>query len=281
MTCCVLVHIYPLHCTPSPPPPATSTSLLPADFTVPYAYKAGRNFETLRHPSGNGKVGNSALPSGIRGLLLTSPRSRELTIRFVEKISRNFANDGETAWLWQGAYNRSVTGEWSYSASGTDPVDIETLAVSRPHRLQRFHNQENPRDSQDCAASRKAGRDPPIWNGHSGPQPACMTSAVPDREGWYSAQPELFDFCSKHGIVLWPTQPRGGRPVPAVRARPDEPYPIEHPTVRPESLDLPQETPLTNSGQIVDIASKCRMTPAQLCVGLSPRTHTPFPKPRH
>lgn len=48
----------------------------------------------------------------------------------------------------------------------------------------------------------------------------------------YHPQYELFDFSSKHGILLMAHQPLGGRPVGVVRAHPDVPFPTEDPTVR-------------------------------------------------
>ncbi|KAI1403058.1 hypothetical protein F4819DRAFT_452546 [Hypoxylon fuscum] len=42
-------------------------------------------------------------------------------------------------------------------------------------------------------------------------------------------------------------QPLGGRPVPLVRGNPDKPFPTE-------------------DQKIIDIASKCNMTPAQVCL---------------
>lgn len=48
----------------------------------------------------------------------------------------------------------------------------------------------------------------------------------------YHPQQELFEFSSKHGILLMAHQPLGGRPVPVVRAHSDVPFPTEDPVVR-------------------------------------------------
>ncbi|KAK3681032.1 aldo-keto reductase [Podospora appendiculata] len=63
----------------------------------------------------------------------------------------------------------------------------------------------------------------------------------------YFPQHELFDFSSKHGILLMAHQPLGGRPVPVVRGHPDQPFPTEDPIINA-------------------IAKECEMTPAQVCL---------------
>ncbi|KAK0619030.1 aldo-keto reductase [Immersiella caudata] len=63
----------------------------------------------------------------------------------------------------------------------------------------------------------------------------------------YLPQQELFDFSSKHCILLMAHQPLGGRPVPVVRGHPDEPFPTEN-------------------SKIKEIAEKCGITPAQVCL---------------
>ncbi|KAL2020065.1 hypothetical protein VTK56DRAFT_8869 [Thermocarpiscus australiensis] len=63
----------------------------------------------------------------------------------------------------------------------------------------------------------------------------------------YLPQHELFEFSARHGILLMAHQPLGGRPIPAVRGHPDEPFPTENPTV-------------------VDVAKRCGMSPAQVCL---------------
>ncbi|KAK5656581.1 hypothetical protein OQA88_4560 [Cercophora sp. LCS_1] len=63
----------------------------------------------------------------------------------------------------------------------------------------------------------------------------------------YFPQHELFEFSSKHGIVLMAHQPLGGRPVPVVRGHPDDPFPTEDPTV-------------------VEVANKSGLAPAQVCL---------------
>ncbi|KAI1392458.1 aldo-keto reductase [Hypoxylon trugodes] len=63
----------------------------------------------------------------------------------------------------------------------------------------------------------------------------------------YLPQHELCQFSAQHGILIMAHQPLGGRPVPLVRGHPDEPFPTENP-------------------KILDIASKCDMTPAQVCL---------------
>ncbi|KAI1444068.1 aldo-keto reductase [Annulohypoxylon stygium] len=63
----------------------------------------------------------------------------------------------------------------------------------------------------------------------------------------YFPQHELHRFSAQHGILIMAHQPLGGRPVPLVRGHPDEPFPTEDP-------------------KIIDIASKCNMTPAQVCL---------------
>ncbi|KAK3349874.1 aldo-keto reductase [Lasiosphaeria hispida] len=63
----------------------------------------------------------------------------------------------------------------------------------------------------------------------------------------YFPQHELFEFSSRHSILLMAHQPLGGRPVPVVRAHADKPFPTEDPT-------------------IIDIATKAGMTPAQVCL---------------
>ena len=44
-------------------------------------------------------------------------------------------------------------------------------------------------------------------------------------------QTELLSLCRSKDIILMAHQPLGGRPVPVVRAHPDEPFPTEHPQV--------------------------------------------------
>ncbi|KAK3312546.1 aldo-keto reductase [Apodospora peruviana] len=63
----------------------------------------------------------------------------------------------------------------------------------------------------------------------------------------YLPQHELFEFSSKHGILLMAHQPLGGRPVPVVRGHPDVPFPTE-------------------DSMITKIATQCEMTPAQVCL---------------
>ncbi|OTA99717.1 hypothetical protein M426DRAFT_67258 [Hypoxylon sp. CI-4A] len=63
----------------------------------------------------------------------------------------------------------------------------------------------------------------------------------------YFPQHELHQFATQHGIVVMAHQPLGGRPVPLVRGNPDAPFPTE-------------------DQKIIDIASKCNMTPAQVCL---------------
>ncbi|KAI0378273.1 aldo-keto reductase [Hypomontagnella monticulosa] len=63
----------------------------------------------------------------------------------------------------------------------------------------------------------------------------------------YFPQHELHLFSAKHGILIMAHQPLGGRPASTVRGNPDEPFP-------------------TDDQRIVDIASKCGMTPAQVCL---------------
>ncbi|TLD25050.1 hypothetical protein PspLS_05921 [Pyricularia sp. CBS 133598] len=63
----------------------------------------------------------------------------------------------------------------------------------------------------------------------------------------YLPQHELMDFSAKHGILLVAHQPLGGRPVPAVRGHPDQ-------------------SPPTDDQRIVDVASSCGMSPAQVCL---------------
>uniref|UniRef100_L7J3E5 Aldo-keto reductase n=1 Tax=Pyricularia oryzae (strain P131) TaxID=1143193 RepID=L7J3E5_PYRO1 len=63
----------------------------------------------------------------------------------------------------------------------------------------------------------------------------------------YLPQHELMEFSAKHGILLMAHQPLGGRPVPAVRGHPDQSPPTEDQT-------------------IVDVASSCGMSPAQVCL---------------
>ncbi|XDG08717.1 hypothetical protein ABKA04_008332 [Annulohypoxylon sp. FPYF3050] len=63
----------------------------------------------------------------------------------------------------------------------------------------------------------------------------------------YFPQHELHRFSIQHGILIMAHQPLGGRPVPLVRGHPNEPFPTEDP-------------------KIIDIASKCNMTPAQVCL---------------
>ncbi|KAH6621488.1 aldo-keto reductase [Chaetomium sp. MPI-SDFR-AT-0129] len=60
-------------------------------------------------------------------------------------------------------------------------------------------------------------------------------------------QRELFEYSAKHGILLMAHQPLGGRPVGVVRAHPDEPFPTDDPTV-------------------VEVAQKCNISPAQVCL---------------
>ncbi|KAI1091827.1 aldo-keto reductase [Rostrohypoxylon terebratum] len=63
----------------------------------------------------------------------------------------------------------------------------------------------------------------------------------------YFPQHELHRFSAQHVIILMAHQPLGGRPVPLVRGHPDESFPTEDP-------------------KIMDIASKCNITPAQVCL---------------
>ncbi|XXG96482.1 hypothetical protein Hte_002765 [Hypoxylon texense] len=63
----------------------------------------------------------------------------------------------------------------------------------------------------------------------------------------YLPQHELQLFSAQHGILLMAHQPLGGRPVPLVRGHPDQPFPTE-------------------DQKIMYIASKCSMTPAQVCL---------------
>ncbi|KAI0181152.1 NADP-dependent oxidoreductase domain-containing protein [Hypoxylon sp. FL1284] len=63
----------------------------------------------------------------------------------------------------------------------------------------------------------------------------------------YFPQHELHSFSSQHGILVMAHQPLGGRPVSLVRGNPDEPFPTE-------------------DKQIMDIAAKCGMTTAQVCL---------------
>ncbi|KAI1455838.1 aldo-keto reductase [Annulohypoxylon moriforme] len=60
----------------------------------------------------------------------------------------------------------------------------------------------------------------------------------------YLPQHDLQSFAAQHGILIMAHQPLGGRPVPLVRGNPDQPFPTE-------------------DQKIIDIASKCNMTPAQ------------------
>lgn len=57
----------------------------------------------------------------------------------------------------------------------------------------------------------------------------------------YLPQTDLVDFSTKHGILIMAHQPLGGRPVPMVRAHPDEPFPTENPTVCPDSRETTPE----------------------------------------
>ncbi|KAI9768278.1 MAG: hypothetical protein M1839_004142 [Geoglossum umbratile] len=63
----------------------------------------------------------------------------------------------------------------------------------------------------------------------------------------YLPQRELFEFSSKHGILLMAHQPLGGRPVQVVRGHPDEPFPTE-------------------DRKIIDVAVGCGISPAQACL---------------
>ncbi|KAH9435599.1 hypothetical protein MCOR02_004522 [Pyricularia oryzae] len=63
----------------------------------------------------------------------------------------------------------------------------------------------------------------------------------------YLPQHQLMEFSAKHGILLMAHQPLGGRPVPAVRGHPGQSPPTEDQT-------------------IVDVASSCGMSPAQVCL---------------
>ncbi|KAK3394401.1 aldo-keto reductase [Podospora didyma] len=63
----------------------------------------------------------------------------------------------------------------------------------------------------------------------------------------YFPQHELFDFSSKHGILLMAHQPLGGRPVPVVRGHPEVPFPTE-------------------DADIIEIGKKCGITPAHVCL---------------
>ncbi|KAK4233905.1 NADP-dependent oxidoreductase domain-containing protein [Achaetomium macrosporum] len=63
----------------------------------------------------------------------------------------------------------------------------------------------------------------------------------------YFPQRELSEFSSKHGILLVAHQPLGGRPIPSVRGHADKPFPTDDP-------------------MIIEIAAKCGMTPAQVCL---------------
>ncbi|KAI1209725.1 aldo-keto reductase [Annulohypoxylon truncatum] len=63
----------------------------------------------------------------------------------------------------------------------------------------------------------------------------------------YLPQHDLHTFSVQHGILVMAHQPLGGRPVALVRGHPDEPFPTEDQKIR-------------------DIASKCNMTPAQVCL---------------
>ncbi|KAK4098485.1 hypothetical protein N658DRAFT_431842, partial [Parathielavia hyrcaniae] len=60
-------------------------------------------------------------------------------------------------------------------------------------------------------------------------------------------QKDLHEFSARHGILLMAHQPLGGRPVGAVRAHPDEPFPTEDPT-------------------IIKVADECNVSPAQVCL---------------
>ncbi|KAM7204976.1 NADP-dependent oxidoreductase domain containing protein [Rhypophila sp. PSN 637] len=84
----------------------------------------------------------------------------------------------------------------------------------------------------------------------------------------YFPQHELVDFSASHGILVMAHQPLGGRPVPAVRAYPDIPPPTEHARVC-EMHSIPSNLPnskLYNSQQIIEIANKAGMSPAQVCL---------------
>ncbi|KAK4161152.1 NADP-dependent oxidoreductase domain-containing protein [Cladorrhinum sp. PSN259] len=63
----------------------------------------------------------------------------------------------------------------------------------------------------------------------------------------YLPQHDLVEFSAKHGILIMAHQPLGGRPVPVVRAHPDEPFPTENPTV-------------------VEAAKACDISPARVCL---------------
>ncbi|SPN96708.1 probable GCY1 Galactose-induced protein of aldo/keto reductase family [Cephalotrichum gorgonifer] len=69
-------------------------------------------------------------------------------------------------------------------------------------------------------------------------------------------QTELLSLCRDNGIILIAHQPLGGRPVPVVRAHPDEPFPTEHP-------------------QIKAVAQQLGMTPAQVCLAWSVQRGVP------
>ncbi|KAK4175487.1 putative alcohol dehydrogenase [Triangularia setosa] len=63
----------------------------------------------------------------------------------------------------------------------------------------------------------------------------------------YLPQHELVEFSAKHGILIMAHQPLGGRPVPAVRAHPDEPFPTDNPKIN-------------------EVAKQAGVTPAQVCL---------------
>jgi alcohol dehydrogenase (NADP+) len=63
-------------------------------------------------------------------------------------------------------------------------------------------------------------------------------------------------------------QPLGGRPVPVVRAHLDVPFPTEDPMVSALPGDLRERA---NVSKVVNIATQCGMTPAQVPVSLATR----------
>ncbi|KAI1469879.1 aldo-keto reductase [Daldinia caldariorum] len=63
----------------------------------------------------------------------------------------------------------------------------------------------------------------------------------------YLPQHELHGFAAQHGVLIIAHQPLGGRPISLVRGNPDEPFPTE-------------------DQKIIDVATKCNMTPAQVCL---------------
>ncbi|KAI1808245.1 NADP-dependent oxidoreductase domain-containing protein [Daldinia bambusicola] len=63
----------------------------------------------------------------------------------------------------------------------------------------------------------------------------------------YLPQHQLHKLTIQHDILIIAHQPLGGRPISLVRGNPCEPFPTEDP-------------------KIIDIATQCNMTPAQVCL---------------